>query len=479
MHSRALEQQIETFAKDAADALAQRLAATGEIPFELCSSGAGHRGRTSLYRYTPLVGRFVAENWSCLLLLPSYARALAAFAGFDGLDRYLAAHEVPAARRTSHLHTRASEALRVFVEDLFRDQSDFRLRRERLDAALARVALAASGEPGTLTIVATVHGLAIVSAEVQVAAGLRLARREALSGLPEQALWAKPFPAARSSQEPEHLIASLILSEEDGFDATVERGRELLRDLLRTLRLFGDGRIALGPLAWVSCEEGVHQPLALALPGRPRGTLVVREEDEDELRALWDLLARRSRSADPLTWALQRYEMGCERMSEEESITDHVLALQALLDPERRSEALLAARAAALCAQPGDRHAMAERLMQALALERALIDGGVRLDRTGLKRAHELSRSLANLLRDVVCGHLSSDLMGLADEELRVRQPGDEDSDECEGPFEGLREPGIGAGRSASAASEWAETALESESIRARDARVVRRANGL
>lgn len=466
MHSRALEETLEIFARDAAQALAERLATAGELPFELESSGGRRRGGPSLYSYTPLIGRFITENWSCLVRLDSHARALAALATFDGLDRYLAAHEVPPARRTSHLHTRATEGLRAFVEDVFHDQSDFGLRQERLQSALRRVALAASMRPGALSMIATVHGMAVVSAEVPIADGLRLARPEALAGLPEQALWAKPFPVARSSPEARHLIAALTLSDEDGFDAAIEQGRGLVRDLLRTLRLFGDGRIALGPLAWVSCEDGVFQPVALALPGQPRGMLVIRPDDEEELRALWGLLKRRPRCGDSIAWALQRYEMGCERMREEEALSDHVLALQALLDPARGSDGLLAGRVAALCAKPEDRRATAERLMHALSLERALIDGGVMLDRAGLERARELAQFLAALLRDVVCGHLPADLVTLADELLLTEDP----------PPEPAQPDGaISASRLRSYAPiDDAQADPELQTVRARDVRRIR-----
>ncbi len=35
-----------------------------------------------------------------------------------------------------------------------------------------------------------------------------------------------------------------------------------------------------------------------------------------------------------LAWALARFEMGCERSSELEALSDHLLALRALLEPE-------------------------------------------------------------------------------------------------------------------------------------------------
>jgi hypothetical protein len=74
---------------------------------------------------------------------------------------------------------------------------------------------------------------------------------------------------------------------------------------------------------------------------------------------------------------------------------------------------------AALCATPQERVQLTERIVQALAIERAAVAGGGVVARSGaLELVHEASDHLRALLRDVICGHLSADLVVLADELL-------------------------------------------------------------
>ena len=70
-------------------------------------------------------------------------------------------------------------------------------------------------------------------------------------------------------------------------------------------------------------------------------------------------------------------------------------------------------RLAAICAAPEDRDALARRLRDTVALERAAVTG--RLD-TGLEdHVEELGSNLRAILRDVLCGHLDPALRTLAD----------------------------------------------------------------
>jgi hypothetical protein len=116
-----------------------------------------------------------------------------------------------------------------------------------------------------------------------------------------------------------------------------------------------------------------------------------------------------------LAWALARFEMGCERASELEALSDYLLALRALLEPEGPSSGLLPGRLAALCATPAERPGLTRRALQAVALERAVITGAA-LEHTSCDAlVAELAGHLRALLRDVVCGHLPPDLVTLAD----------------------------------------------------------------
>ena len=159
--------------------------------------------------------------------------------------------------------------------------------------------------------------------------------------------------------------------------------------------------------------------------------LAVTAEQEDELRAFCNLVSRRAPHGNELAWALRRFELGCERESQFEALSDHLLALRALLEPEGPSSGLLAGRVAALCATREGRAELTERITAAVALEQAVVTGTAQ--RSGASRglADEVARHLQALLRDVICGHLSTDLAALADE-LLVREQELEEQEEAE-----------------------------------------------
>jgi hypothetical protein len=164
--------------------------------------------------------------------------------------------------------------------------------------------------------------------------------------------------------------------------------------------------------------------------GRPHGMLVVSAEQEDELRAFCNLVSRRAPHGNELAWALRRFELGCERASAYEALSDHLLALRALLEPEGPSSGLLAGRIAALCATPEDRTKLTKRMIKAQALERATIAGSPDERAAGLNLARDVADHLRALLRDVICGHLDPNLTALADELLTAPEAADAVEDE-------------------------------------------------
>ncbi|HEY2397501.1 MAG TPA: hypothetical protein VGH78_00775 [Solirubrobacteraceae bacterium] len=417
MRSLTLQSALTDFAESAAALLQADLAAGAEIPFEL-DSRTTRRGAAStpLYCYRALTGAFIAERWAALEGLPTRGEAARRLKAFDGLDGYLAIAGREPARQTRP--ARVDAALIALLQDVFEDQTDFELRPERLRGALERLEHSALAGAGELTLVATLHGLTITSTELRLTRGLTLARPHALAGLPEAAL-----PAGEAG---EHLVVVLDADEDElsgqgppDARGAVSQARAVLADLLSALRLFGDGRVALGALGWAKLGAGTWTTVALGSGGRPHGMLVVTGEQEDELRAFCNLVSRRAPEGNELAWALRRFELGCEREAPCETLTDHLLALRALLEPEGAASGLLAGRLAALCATPQDRPQLAERVVQALAIERAAISGGGVVARSGaLELMREIGDHLRALLRDVICGHLSPDLVGLADELL-------------------------------------------------------------
>jgi hypothetical protein len=418
-----------TFIESAANYLQAEIDCGAEVPFELTSQGGrGRRMGTPLYRYRALTGAFIAEREGALEHLPGHAEAARLLEGFDGLDRYLANTRTDVGRLGAPARVRA--AISVLLADVFEERTDFELRPERLRAALGRLEQAAFAGANDVTLLATLHGVTIASAELPLTAGLTIARPDALREVPDGE-W-----VGEGDHKDDHLIIVFALREgeneaaaaEDGAGAAIARGREVLKDLLRALRLFGDGRVTLGALAWARVGAGPWHPLPLGTGGRPQGMLVVTVDQEDQLRAFCNLVSRRAPHGNELAWALRRFELGCERDSPYEALSDHLLALRALLEPEGPSSGLLAGRLAALCATPEHRVELTQRIVDAVELERAWISGvqAKRARAAGHTLAKDVSDHLRALLADVICGHLAPDLAMQADELLAEHEASEE-----------------------------------------------------
>jgi len=392
MRSLQLQTALTDYLHAAAELLAGELAAGAEIPFELEQQGARRSG-PSFYSYRPLVEEFMAERL---------------LADFEGLDRYLATVGADTARLGKGARERV--AIASLLGEVFAEQSDFELRPERVEAALERLEGSALASTSELTIVATLHGVTITSPELALARGLTIAHPDALAGL--------PAGAVEVGDEPEEHLVVVLAAENEDPHAGLRQGEEVLRELLRALRLFGDGRVTYGAMAWERIAGGQWSALALGTGGRPHGMLVVTAEQEDELRAFCNLVSRRAPTGNELAWALKRFELACEREDPFEALSDNLLALRALLEPEGPASGLLAGRLAALCAMPDRRLALTERTIRAIALERSVIAGTAKAGVRDRGVADHLAENLRALLRDVICGHLAPDLVGLADELL-------------------------------------------------------------
>jgi hypothetical protein len=414
MRSRQLEQALRDYVEAAAGHLREELAGGAEVPFEVGASGAGGGHRPTLYCYRALTAPFIAERSETLKALPGHAESITALEGHAGLECYLAARGRDGQK--GQRAARAQDALYALLEEVFDQQVDFQVDPARLQAALERLQEPPSQSDTDTVLVATLHGLTIASPEVPIAGDLKLVLPDVLDGLP-------PGVATGGAGDPD-AAGVVVVHRAPGDDPAgpVAHGREVLRELLRALRLFGDGRIALGTIGWSRTGAGPWSPLPLGRGGRPHGVLLLSAEEEDELRAFCKLVSRRAPTEGEVAWALRRYELGCDREDPLEALTDHLGALRALLEPEGPASGLLAGRLAVLCAAPAHRARLAERVAQGIALERALVTGAS-LKSAGAPRNRAAARALADelgdhlraLLSDVLGGHLDQDLAGLAD----------------------------------------------------------------
>ena len=410
MRNTTLHGVIEAFAAEAAMALCAETASGAEIPFELVDTAGGPRGRVPLYCYRPLTGSFIRERLTLLATLPTYPPAARSLSSLEGVDAYLRQRgesRVPAEPRE-----RADAGLRAFLSVLYADRSDFEFDQDRFEAAYEELESSLYEGRAVTTVAAPLLGIALdsTSGEVPLGEGLSLVRGDSLEDAPSEAVWGE-------GEEPNVLIV-LTAAQERAAPAPVSVARARFRRTLTALRLFEPGGYALGPVAWTRIDTGAWRPVPLGGSGRPRLPRRIAADQEDELRAFCNLVARRAPRSGEVAWALGRFEMGCERLGPFEALTDYLLALRALLEPEGPSSGRLAGRLAAICARPGDRAATAERVAHAISLERAVI-GGLAPAQTGPDAlVDELSAHLRALLRDVLCGHLDSDLCAVADDLL-------------------------------------------------------------
>jgi len=407
VHNTTLHATLEAFAADAAGQLAAETAGGAEIPFEVIEEPGA---RASLYCYRPLTGAFIRERLGMLAALPTYAPAARALAALEGVDAYLRQRGEP--RIPGEARERADAALRAFLSNVFAERSEFGFDPPKFEKAYEELERALYEGRCVATVIAPLLGVALESStkEIALGDGLSLMRGDAVPDAPAEAVWG-------NGDEP-NVLAVLTVAHDRTARSPVSTARGRFRRILTALRLFERGGYALGPIGWTRTDTGAWRTVALGSSGRPRFVTFISAEHEDELRAFCNLVARRAPTSGEVAWALARFEMGCERLAPFESLTDYLLGLRALLEPEGPGSGRLAQRLAAICAKPEDRARLAERTAHAVSLERAVI-AGLAPAETGVDAlVDELAEHLRALLRDVICGHLDADLRSVADELL-------------------------------------------------------------
>jgi hypothetical protein len=439
VHNQTLHASLEAFTADAAGQLAAETSGGAEIPFEVVETDR-RRGRVPLYCYRPLTGAFINERLGLLSALPTYAPAARALAALDGLPAYL--RRRGATRLPAEPRERADAALRAFLAAVFAERSEFGFDPDRFEGAYGELERSLYEGRSVTSVIAPLRGVALEHSlgEVALADGLSLVRGDALADAPAEAVWGMQGIEGAEGEEPNVLVV-LTASGDRQVSSPVSSARARFRRILTALRLFDRGGYALGPLAWTRTDGGPWRAVPLGESGRPRLLTLISAEQEDELRAFCNLVARRAPAAGEVAWALGRFEMGCERLAPFEGLTDYLVALRALLEPEGPSSGRLAGRLAAICAKPEDRTAMAERTARAISLERAVISGVAPAEPGADALIDELAENLRALLRDVLCGHLDPDLCAVADE--LVSEAVTVEPETAEGPARRHRAAGI------------------------------------
>ncbi len=405
MRNPTLHRLLENFTVDAAGRLAAEAADGAEVPFELAEERVG--GRPPLYCYRPLTGEFIRSRIAVLAALTSFEPAARALADCASLDVFLTEHGEVRLPDDELVRGRAAAAL--FLESVFIDRSGFGFEPAHFESAYSELERALYDGHCTATVIAPLLGVALDAgvAEITLGDGLSLIRGDALADAPAEAVWG-------DGDDPS-VLAMLSVDELRAGRPPVAIARGRFRRILTALRLFERGGYALGPVAWARAEGGRWRTVTIGVSGRPRVLTIVHGAQEEELRAFCRLVERRP-PAPELGWALSRFEMGCERVAPYEALTDYLLALRALLEPEGPASGRLAQRLAVICARPEDQAALSERTARAIALERSVITGLAASTTAVDGLVDELSEHLRAILRDALCGHLDPDLCTVADD---------------------------------------------------------------
>lgn len=396
---------LEAFTADAATQLAAATAEGAEIPFELVESDGRGRG-TPLYCYRPQTDAFIEARLGLLSALATYAPAARALASLDRVAAYLASRGEPVPVEP---RPRADAALAAFLRVVFAERSEFGFDQERFETGYRELERSLYEGQCLTTVIAPLLGLELddTDAELSLGEGLSLVWADAMADA--------PMEAVRGDAGQPHVLAKLTVTHDPMQPPPLSLARTRFRRLLTALRLFERGGYALGPLAWLRIDTGPWRLVPFGVSGRPRLPVLITPNDEDELRAFCNLVEQRRPFEGEVAWALARFEMGCERLVPFEALTDYLLALRALLEPEGPDSAQLAPRLAAICAPEEQRAAVAARVTRAIALERDVIEGAPPSEPGADEIVDEVCEHLSALLCDVLCGHLEPNLVELAE----------------------------------------------------------------
>ncbi|HMI80594.1 MAG TPA: hypothetical protein VK480_02285 [Solirubrobacterales bacterium] len=426
-----LNEAIKRLATEAATRLSSLVAMGEEIPFDVAADGGDE---SAFYSYVPMTGRYVVEHGEEMRALPSFAPAREAAVEAGVAAPYLEARgeAVPA-----DPGERAELMLIAFFAELWEGSAGFTLDRERLEAALATLDAEARDADEADVLIVPIVGLRMPMPRLQLPHSVRIVRADSIEA-PIDAMRSEGM--GRASWEPQYLAVA-----EQGPDESAEMALQQLRELISVMRMFKGGGIGLGPYAFAPTGEGCWRRIATGAPATRPGGYRLSEAEAAELIEFGTALEARPDPDSALIWAVGRFEMGCERSSALEGLSDHLLAMRAVLEGHGPVGASLPLRAAALIEDDAmDRIEARERIEDVLELERTMMNGRP-MDRA-VELASWVEESVRRLLRQAALGELGNDLSTTADETLIVNglEAGDAEitvSVQSEAPAEPAPEP--------------------------------------
>jgi hypothetical protein len=398
-----LNEALKRLATEAATRFSSMVAGGDQIPFDVAADSAED---SAFYSYVPLTVRYVEERADELRSLPSFGPAREGAIEAGVATPYLEARgeAVPA-----DPGERAERMLTIFISSLWDGCAEFSLDRARLDSALSMLDAEARGVDDAEIVIVPIVGLRMSQSRLQLPHGVRVVRADSIDA-PIDAMRSEGM--GRAAWEPQYLA----VADQDG-EGGAEMALRQLQELISVMRIFKGGGIGLGPYAFAPTGEGCWRRIATGAPATRPGGYRLSESEACELAELASALEARPDPDGALTWAVGRFEMGCERESALDGLSDHLLALRAVLEGHGPVGASLPMRAAALIAGDSlDRIEARERVEDTLELERSLMNG--RPTERAVELAGWAEEGVRRLLRQAALGELGSDLSATADETL-------------------------------------------------------------
>jgi hypothetical protein len=382
-----LEEALRRLAVEAADLFEELLAEGAQIPFDLEPSDDGP---LPMFSYAPLTGQFIEAHQGEL----------------RRLEAFIEVREIA-----------GEEAAIGFLIGLWDGKSEFDVAGDRLRGAIDAVLSMISSDSDEATpagdVIVPLVGFHMPVDEIELD-GVRIVRADQVDDAPVDAIDAtrsggrgKPGFLARTNCGLATVAPAAAVADD-------------LRRALRTMRLFRPGAVGLHAHGWAK-RSGGWERFGTGV-GRPRqGGYRLTGNEAPELENFSRMLAERTTRIPSLDWAASRFELGAERGSLIEALSDYLLALRGLLEGGGPARTSLSARVAALACEPYEREQGRVTVERALAIERKLMSGGRYKPVAGaspLDVIAELEELLRRLLKGLATGELGGDLRVAADEIL-------------------------------------------------------------
>ncbi len=382
-----LEEALRRLAVEAADLFEELLATGAEMPFDLEPSDDGP---LPMFSYAPMTGQFIERH----------------LAELRRLEAFVEVREIA-----------GEEAAIGFLVGLWEGKTEFDVAGDRLRGAIDAVISTISSDSDEATpageVIVPLVGFHMPKDEIELD-GVRIVRADLVEDAPLDAV-----DATRSGGRGKPGFLACLST---GLAAVAPAAAvaDDMRRALRTMRLFRPGAVGLSAHGWAKRTGGWERFGTGASRPRQGGYRLTGNEVGD-LESFARTLNERGSRMPSLDWAASRFELGAERGSLIEALSDYLLALRGMLEGGGAARTTLSARVAALACEPYEREQGRVTVERALAIERKLMSGGRYRPVAGaspLDVIAELEELLRRLLKGLATGELGGDLRAAADDVL-------------------------------------------------------------